>query len=212
MAGVSTEPGDDLERSMVVLSSSALAELFIKKYDLLPLLFKNRWNEENKSWKEDKGGKPSYWLAATRFDKKIRFVSRDTRTGIITVAFESRDRQQAARWANDYVALANEQMRLKAIAESRAALASLKTQLQASELLEVRNIIYGLLESQVSKLTLAEARPEFAFTVLDPAVAPDEDAFVRPQRFAIVFLWAMAGTMLGMIIMIFREIFPRTKN
>lgn len=209
LAGISAGPGDDVERSMAILGSAALAESFIRRNDLLPQLFESRWDAAGKRWSEEEGGQPSYWRAVEEFDE-IRKVSRDLRSGIITLAVEWHDRNTAAKWANDYVALANEEMRVKAIAEADGAMKSLHGQLDRTALLEMKDIVYGLLESQVSKLTLAEARPEFAFTVLDPAIVPDEDAFVRPRRVAIALLSAVVGLVLGFAFIIVREALPRS--
>lgn len=205
LAGIGTGDGDDVERSIAVLSSASLAEAFIRQNGLLPVLFEHRWNAATRTWVDSEGGAPTYWHAVEEFDQNVRKISRDLRSGIITVAIEWHDRRVAAHWADAYVALANQEMRTRAMNEANAALKSLNRQLEESELLEMRNILYGLVESQVSKLTLAEARPEFAFTILDPALVPDEDAYVRPRRFAIIFLSGIVGLVISLVVVILRE-------
>lgn len=206
LAGIGGAGGDDTQRAVAVLSSEALAGSFIGDNQLLPVLFESRWDAAKKAWIEQEGGQPTQWRAVQKFDDDVRKISRDLQSGTITVAMEWHDRHAATKWANEYVALANQVMRVRAIAEANAALKSLNRQLEQSGLLETKSILYSLVESQVSKLTLAEARPEFAFTVLDPAIAPDEDAFVRPRRFAIVFLSGVIGLLIGFVIVIGREI------
>lgn len=212
LAGIGSGDGGDIERSIAILSSATLADSFIRQNSLLPTLFEVRWDATRRMWIEREGGEPTYWRAVEKFDDDVRKISRDLRSGIITVAIEWHDRNAAAEWANSYVALANNEMRMKAIEEANATLESLNGQLEKSELLEMKNILYGLVESQVSKLTVAEARREFAFTVLDPAVVPDADAFVRPRRFAIAFLSGVIGLLIGLTLVIVRETLPHSND
>ena len=46
---------------------------------------------------------------------------------------------------------------------------------------------------------LARARDQYSFRVIDPAVVPDADQFVAPNRALIIFLGALAGFLLGVV-------------
>jgi len=65
-----------------VLKSRTLKEELIKKFNLLPILFKDRWNSETKSWKSDE--KPPTLLDGVKKLNKLISVSEDKDTGVLT--------------------------------------------------------------------------------------------------------------------------------
>jgi len=72
-------------------------------------------------------------------------------------------------------------------------------------------VIYNLIESQIQTLMLANARDEYAFTVVDPAVAPETRT--SPRRKLIVLSGGALGVFFGVLaafaINIFRQITTR---
>ena len=57
--------------------------------------------------------------------------------------------------------------------------------------------IYRLLENQIKTVMLANVRDQYAFKVIDPAVAPDADDVVRPRKRAMILLGAVFGGVVG---------------
>ena len=47
---------------------------------------------------------------------------------------------------------------------------------------------------------LANARQEYAFAIVDPAVVPDADSFVRPKRATFVVAGVLFGLILGIAV------------
>lgn len=183
---------------VAILRSRRLTEEFIRERNLLPLLFPNKWDVQAGRW-ELKGGIPSIPSmneAVRVFDEKIRSVTEDRRTGLITLAIDWRDPRVAADWSNDLIARANEFMRKRAIDESKRSISFLEDELRKTGVVERQQIIYRLIESRTGEIMLANGRQEYAFQVVDPAVAPDADRFVRPRR----GLLAIIGFILGMLV------------
>jgi uncharacterized protein involved in exopolysaccharide biosynthesis len=63
--------------------------------------------------------------------------------------------------------------------------------------------MYNLIENQTKSLMLANARDEYAFVVVDPAVPPEKR--VRPQRALIVAVGLLLGFALSLVVVFVRE-------
>ena len=189
----------DKEVRIATLQSRHLTDTFIRERNLLPALFAERWDGDKRAWKEKDGKSraPTVEEGFRRFDEKVRSVSEDRKTGLVTLVIEWSDPQAAAAWANELVARANEYMRERAIAEAQRSTAYLEGELAKTGVVERQQIIYRLIESKTSDIMMANARPEFAFEIVDAAVPPDSDNFVRPKRAIIVLIGLIAGMIIG---------------
>jgi len=224
LAGISLGGGaSDAQEFIAILKSRDLGERFINNYGLKPHLFPERWDGEAEAWKTgepgfigkaaggvsrmlawlsgDEGwrpptpGEPSNREAYKVFSERVRSVSEDVETGIVTVSFEFRDPDRAAEWANAFVAMANADIRQDTVREASRALDYLNEQVQETSMAGLRETIFSLIETQLERITLANARPQYAFKVLDPAVVPEERS--HPKRALIVILSLILGGMLG---------------
>jgi len=156
----------------------------------------------DEGWRPGRGPEPSMWEAYKEFSK-IRQVSENEETGIVTVEFSFRNPALAARWANDYVAMANAEIRQRTIEEASRALDYLNEQVDQTSMAGLRETIFRLIQTQLERITLANARPQYAFNVLDPAVVPEERS--HPKRTLIVILSMIVGSMLGVFLALLRE-------
>jgi uncharacterized protein involved in exopolysaccharide biosynthesis len=104
----------------------------------------------------------------------------------------------AARWANDFVALANEMLRARAISQSQASITYLNEQIAHTNVVEIQRVMYNLIESETKTLMLANVKPEYAFAVVDPAVPPEVRA--SPQRTLLILLGLVFGAVMGAVV------------
>ena len=109
----------------------------------------------------------------------------------------------AAMWANDLVKMANARLRNEAIEESEKNIGYLEKQLASTSAVEIQQAIYRLIEGQTKTKMLASTREEYAFTVIDPAVPPEERA--GPKRLLIVLLGLIVGLAAGFTVAWFRR-------
>ena len=183
LAGVSLGSDSRLAENMAVLMSRGFTERFIVDENLMPILYASRWDADRKAWKPHLWKRdPTLSRAVGMFDRKVRFLSEERRSGIITLMVEWKDREQAARWANLLVQRANAELRASAIADSRRNIEYLQREAASTSVAALQQSIYRVVETEVRRGMLANVRPDYAFRVLDPAVVPDEHEFVRPQR------------------------------
>lgn len=212
MAGVSLG-GAGGAPNLAYLKSRAFFEGFIKKENLMPLLYDKIWDTNAKRWNVSDPEKiPTEWKAYQLFNKNIVSVQEDKKTNLITLTVTWKDREKAVAWANGLVREANADLRAKAIEESSVTLSYLQQELQKTSVVEVQTAIYRLIESQMKTMTLANTKEEFAFKVIDPAKAVDEDAFVKPQRPMMIAIGAVGGLFLGVLLAFLRNAIKQRKQ
>jgi len=199
LAGVNLERGGKKNEAIATLKSRVFAEQFIKEEKLLPVLFYKLWDEDKQRWKvTDTADIPTLGDGWARFDKDIRNVYEDRKTGLVILSIEWEDSHEAARWANTLVRRVNDMLRKKAATESEDAIASLREQLKQTSVVELQQVLHRLIESKMKEIILASINEEFAFRVIDPAAVPDE-AF-KPVMASMVVLGVVSGVILGIVL------------
>lgn len=193
----------EINEALAILQSRQFTAEFIVENDLLPLIFNAMWDEDAERWDSPDNEAPTLNDAYSIFDQQIRRVSRDGLSGLVTISIEWQDPVVAASWANSLVDRLNGKMRSRAIVESERSIEYLMRQLEESSLIEVRQGLSRLIESEVSKAAIARSRSQYLFRVVDPAVAPDEDDYVRPKRAVTVLAGGFFGCFLGLLLILF---------
>jgi uncharacterized protein involved in exopolysaccharide biosynthesis len=178
----------DKDAALAKLKSRSLTETFIAEQNLLPAMYPGRWDEASGKWK---GEPPSLWEAYQKFDEQVRGIQEDRRTGIIRLSISWRDAGQAALIANELVARCNSILRRQAIDEAARRTTYLRQQIEAATAIEVRQLLFRLLEGETKKMAVAATRDEFAFRVIDAAVKPTKRD--RPHRSFILVAAAFLG-------------------
>lgn len=187
---------DDTYKATPILLSHSFTASFITDENLLPILFSDKWDPEQGDWL-DPQDVPSMNAAVHLFDREIRNLEEDEWFGTFILTIEWHDSEMAARWANLMVERLNERLRSAAVLEAELSLQYLNTELEKAAMLDLREAIYALAQDQINKIMLANIRKEYAFKVIDPAVASDKGDFVRPKRLLLISLGLMVGLAIG---------------
>ena len=77
-------------------------------------------------------------------------------------------------------------------------------------MVEVQQACYRLIEAETKSLMLAHGRAEYAFTIVDPAVAPEMRS--SPRRTLIVMTGIFVGGFMGSLIAVARNAIRRRLN
>jgi uncharacterized protein involved in exopolysaccharide biosynthesis len=198
VVGLSMGSGSQRDEFVALLGSRSFTEDFIREQNLLPVLFHKKWDAQNKRWRTDDPSEiPTLFDGYRMFDRKVRTIIESKATGLVTLRIEWTDRDAAASWANLLIDKLNERARRRAIDDASKSLEFLKRELLRTDMVELRQSINRLIESQMSKAMLASVRQDYAFRVLDPALPPDSDAYVKPRRALMIALGLFLGCMLG---------------
>lgn len=238
MVGLGLGHASDEENNyLATLTSHDLELKFISQYNVAPLLFPDRWDARTQSWKplhpgvlshislwvsralartsKDKGwrppsNEPTTWQLLNAFQKILEVKKKDS-AGVVTVTIRYQDPQIAAKWANEYVALANELIRARVLSETQAALSYLSQVVEQSSVTEIKNSTYLLIQRHLEEQIEAKSRPDYAFQVVDPAIVPGQPS--PPGRKVVLIGAIAAGLLLGSLLAVFQEFFltPRRR-
>jgi uncharacterized protein involved in exopolysaccharide biosynthesis len=190
--------------ALATLQSQILTDTYVQQHNLLPILFSSQWDAASGKWKtRDPKKIPTLWKANQLFKGTIRTVEENTRTGLVTLSIKWKNPQLAAQWANGLVQLTNDYLRQKAIDESERSIAYLNQEIARTNIVEVKNAIYTLMEEEIKKEMIAKGRDEFALRVIDPAFPPERKSF--PQRFLWILGGALGGLFFGFLGCVVRE-------
>tara|TARA_B100001939_G_scaffold347979_1_gene371773 strand:+ start:11003 stop:11983 length:981 start_codon:yes stop_codon:yes gene_type:complete len=218
------------EANLAILESKRFTEEFIRKYDIRPHLFPERWDEKKQKWlkrddllfvakkmlrdgidflsgaktkRPDSGDYSPTVLEVQEVFSEIRTVNVDSLTGLATLSIDWEDPELAAQWANDMVRLANEFIRNKDIREGEKSIEYLRQKIETETLPQVKVAFSSLIEEQLKQNMLAYAKEGYAFEIIDPAYVPEER--VRPRRGLIMVLGTILGLMSGVFWVFFRN-------
>lgn len=204
-AGLASMAGADLSglggasrQPKAILRSRVLAEEFIRSNDLMKTLLSDQWDEETEKWRTDSGNAPSIWWAVKAFTENVRRIEDDPVNGTTRLSIEWTNPKVAAEWANLYVALANELIRARDLAQARDNIEYLRKQIELTAVVQHQQALFNILERELQTEMLANARAQYAFAVVDPAVPPE--LRVRPHRTFIVIIGAMLGLLFGLMV------------
>ncbi|NET61469.1 MAG: hypothetical protein F6K47_36710 [Symploca sp. SIO2E6] len=203
LAGVSIPGGGSVENAIATLKSRRFLIPFLTKDENLKTLFMDDWDTESKSWitpsdRRTDSNRPTDLEAYEKFTDGILSVSEDKKTGLVNVSIELRNPEIASKWANEIVEALNAHLREQAQAEAQANLEFLNTQLKQTSIIEIREALYGLIESQTKNAMLANAKEDYAFKVIDPAVTPEVRS--KPKRSLIVIASGLLGGFFGIFL------------
>jgi uncharacterized protein involved in exopolysaccharide biosynthesis len=195
LAGLSIGGDSKKAESLAVLQSEVLTENYIRINNLLPTLFSDKWDSTNARWRDtDPKLVPTLWQANRYFKKGVRSILTDQKTGLITLTITWKDPAIAARWANDLVKMTNEYLRDKAVDQADRDIAYLNDQAAKTDAVGARQAIYAILQTEINKAMIARGSSEYAFKVIDPAIAPERPS--SPQK----SIWILAGMFAGLFI------------
>jgi uncharacterized protein involved in exopolysaccharide biosynthesis len=199
LAGIGLgSPDAGTQEAIAVLQSQQFTERFIRDLNVMPRLFPQGWDAKAGKWLSSPGEQPTLGKAFKYFDGRIRTVTFEKKTGLVSLQVDWRDPGEAALWANTLVSRVNAEMRDRAIKKSEASLMFLERELQGTTQVETRQAINRLIEAQIKQRMLANVSQEYAFRVVDPAISPDRDDPIKPKKLLIL----AAGPIAGMLVAI----------
>jgi uncharacterized protein involved in exopolysaccharide biosynthesis len=186
-----------LEEALAVLRSRQFTEKFVADQQLMPQLFPRKWDARENRWKVAPEKTPTLAEGYKRFDKKVRTVTHDKKTDLVTVAIEWPDAAAAARMANELIARLNAEMRERAIVRTNAAVGYLQKELEATTAVDTRAAISRLMEAQINQRMYANVTQEYSLRVIDRAMPSDPKDVARPKKLMLLALGVTLGFALG---------------
>lgn len=187
--------------AIATLKSREFLRQFINKHNLKPALFGLEEVEASRL--------PSDQRAIDIFNS-ILSVSEVQSTGLVTVAIEWHNPQQARDWVSMLVDDVNELIKQQDLREATSAIAFLQEQLKSTQLVEMQRAFYQLIESQTRIVMLADVRDSYVFRVVDPPYVPESK--VKPRRATISIVGTLLGGALSLIFVLTRNAIRNRKK
>lgn len=212
--GVASLAGIDIGKSgtnkvstnIAILKSRDFTNKFIKDNGLITVLFASKFRD-GKWLVESEADIPTYWDAYNLFDKKIRKIDFDPKTGLITLSIQWTDPVLAKNWANALVGSANDFIREKEIREAVKSQGYLQEQISKTSVGDIKEILFRLIEKQIQTVTFAKVKDDYAFQVIDRAVAPKYKNY--PDR---ALFGAIGGVLGCAVAMVFAYFWAKKKQ
>lgn len=192
---------------------------------LVPLMAAKGWDQgtgelildadiyANGSWVRDveppKQAQPSLQEAYEEFIN-ILTVSQNKENGMVTLAIEHVSPVIAQQWVSSMVAQLNEYMKLRDMAEAEKSLKYLESKLQQTQIEELRQALYQLIEEQTKTLMLTQVSDEYVFKTIDPAIVPEKKA--KPSRALLCIIGTFLGGFLASMFVLFRFVIVKSKK
>ena len=221
LAGVNLGGGktDKTALAIEILKSREFFAKFAAKHNILPdLMAAKGWNLSDNSVVYDKElysfekhewvrkVKPPKKVAPTMQEAKVAMdklisVEQNVENGTIKIVIEHYSPVVAKEWVSWIVEDLNAEMKNRDKLEAEESIKYLQQQVLKTNVAEHRALLYELIEEQSKTLMFAEVRDEYVFRVIDKAVIPELKS--GPNRALIVFLGAMFGGIISLIICLF---------
>ncbi|OOE97468.1 LPS O-antigen length regulator [Salinivibrio sp. MA351] len=219
--------GSETQIALATLKSRQFISEFVHKHQLaVPLAATEGWDAETNQWlinlerynpetqtwlksddaPADQPAMPTDWQLYKAFSSKLETATQKD-NGLITISFESQSPVFAQQVVELLVNDINAHVKKEKLAETKTNIGYLRQQLENTNLTQMQNVFYQLIEEQTKSLMLAEVQDEFVFKTVDPAIVPEEKA--GPKRALICVLATLLGGMLGVAIVLVRFAFRK---
>ncbi len=222
LAGVNlgSDGGDKTVLALEILKSREFLGRFIVENDLfIPIMAAKGWdrandkliidadiyNESTKEWvrevEEPFKPKPSVLETIEEFEK-IFAVGQDKDSGMVTLSVQHYSPFLAKKMADKLVVAINEDMRQRELTEAQRSIAYLNEQITQTNLADARTMLFSLIEEQTKTVMLANAREEYIFKTVDPAIVAERKA--KPARALLCIITSLIGAILSTIFLMLR--------
>jgi len=218
LAGVSIGGGESSEAQVAqeIMKSWSFIEGFIQSNDLAVEVYAGEgwskssnslqinsdlYDESDSQWLVENNetgelGPPSSWKLFEDFSGMLS-VSEDKKSGLVSVSVEYYSPQIAKHWLDLYVAAINGHMQERKMAEVTRNITYLEAQIKKTNIAEMKEVFYTIIEEQIKSKMLAEASPDYAFVPVSPSMVPEEKS--QPKRALICILGTLLGGMLSVL-------------
>lgn len=201
-----------------ILKSREFIFEIIEKYDLFVQViavsgWDNRSNEvlidpdiydvESKEWvrmvEEPYQKKPSLQETYKELVKTLK-IDKNNESGIINVSIQHVSPVFTKDILKILVEELNLKMRKRDIESSSRSLVYLEDLIAETKVNEVKSMLYEMVEEAVKTKVLANSNTEYVFTVIDPAVVPEEK--FGPRRSVIVIIFTLLGSIVSCLLIL----------
>jgi len=220
--------GDKTSLALEVMKSRSFVAKVTDEFDVLPeLLAAKDWDkktgkiiydsrvydESKKEWLIKEGSpKPDFptdWDAYKAYLEAVK-INYDSQTRMVEVWVEHVSPFFAKKLAEIVVMQTNSYLKELDVQEALKSIDYLQVQLGKTQISDMKKVFYQLIEEQTKTMMLAEVREQYIFTIVDPAVVPEEK--LKPKRSMLVLIGLVIGGFLGVILVFLKDLGSQIKR
>ncbi|MBB1369949.1 Wzz/FepE/Etk N-terminal domain-containing protein [Pseudoalteromonas sp. SR45-4] len=228
LAGVSLGAGggvDKTQMALEILKSRKFITEFIDGHQILPdLMAVKSWDRstnilgynpevydsQSQTWLRDVkpplSAEPSMQEAYNNFSNIMK-VNVSQETSLVTISIEHLSPIIARNWVDWLIKDINLEMKKRDINEAQRSTSFLTEQIEQTKVADIRAVLYGLIEEQTKTQMFANARDEYVFKTIDPAIVAEQKA--KPKRALICILGFILGAALGVMYVLLRYFYKK---
>ena len=206
IAGISLPSSKSSIEIMNLLNSNMIREKMIRKYNLLPVLFSEKWDKEKKEWINKP---PTMWDGIRSLSSRIK-VTNNIKADIITVSAEFHNPEITVILVDDLLSTLTEHMSNESRKSALIKRQYLEEQLRSTSDPLIRQKIYNLISQQVETAMMSEMNEYFAYKVIDPPRVPDRR--IRPDKRKTVVLSFIVSSFIGVFLAFFLEYIKKLRG
>ena len=174
LAGVNLQSTDNKTLIAIeTLKSRKFISEFLIRHEALPALMAPiSWNSEEDIL--EVGDYHGSIQEATKRFMDIFYVGKlSMRTPFVLMTISHISPTQGRDWLEAMVKDLNQFLSERDLAEVENSIKYLQEQINKTNVSDLQQLFYSMIEAQTGKAMLAEVRPEYVFRVIDPAIAPE---------------------------------------
>jgi uncharacterized protein involved in exopolysaccharide biosynthesis len=137
-------------------------------------------------------------------------VDQDRATGLVSLDVDALSPQLARDWAGWLIEDVNTQMRAREISEAERSIRFLGAKAETTQIAEVKEVLYQLMQEQVQRRMLADVREDFSLIVVDPPMLPELKSW--PPRSLLCIAATLLGGIFGIAIVAMRSVFRQSRS
>lgn len=144
---------------------------------------------------------PSSWELFEAIEEKIA-ISKDDNNGLVVISAEHYSPLVAQQWVNILIKELNTYFQSQDRNDATQRIAYLEAKIAETNVAEMRNIFFEIIQEQTQTLMLAEISDEYVLKTLSPAKVAEKKS--KPSRAVIVVLSTILGGALAVFIVLVR--------
>jgi uncharacterized protein involved in exopolysaccharide biosynthesis len=183
----------NLEKLEVILRSHEVAESVIRKNDLLPVLFPDKWDPAKRTWKSNNPERiPTVRRGVELLRGELLHVSLDTKKSLIRLGADARTPEQAKMLVDFYLVALNDKIRTDVMMDASSNRQYLESQLNNTRDPILIETIQNMIGYEIEKYMLVTNR---SFDILERPVVPLERS--KPKKKMVIMLAMLLGLVLS---------------
>tara|TARA_B100000212_G_scaffold341090_1_gene323277 strand:+ start:64 stop:1023 length:960 start_codon:yes stop_codon:yes gene_type:complete len=148
-------------------------------------------------------GKPTIQTAHRQFLKENFAISRDSKTGFVTISITHFSPFVAKKLLDLLIFEVNEISRNDDMEKAKRSIEFLEKEITGTQLAEIRSGLNELIQNQIETIMIANASPEYLLKILSAPIAPEKKS--TPRRSIIAIFGLFFGIFLSIFVILLQE-------